>query len=128
MALARRRLTAADAALLLLLATMNGALYALPARQAGHAGDMVELGNAATGERFSHPLSADQVLQVQGRNGPITVEIRDRQARFAAAPCPRKLCVHSGWLRQAGQWAACLDGGVSLLVLGTGRRHDSVSY
>ena len=127
-ALARRHITAADAVLLLLLASVNGALYALPAKQAGHAGSMVELSNATTAEKVSYPLSVDQTLQAQGRSGPITVEIRDQQVRFAEAPCSKKICIHAGWLRHAGQWAACLEGGVSLQVLGIGKRHDSISY
>ena len=64
-------------------------------------------------------LSADGSFSVEGKDG-ITVVIRVEQGavRFESSGCPDQTCVHSGWLSDAGDAAACLPAGVALRVTG----------
>lgn len=121
-------ITFADAALLLLLATANGILYAVPVEGAKQQGARVEVANAATGEKHSYPLHEDNRLQLQGRYGDSTIEFENGKVRFATAPCRRKICMNAGWMNIYGQWAACLENGISIRVLGDKIDYDSISY
>ena len=129
-ALVRRSITISDVVLLLLLLTINVMLYALAAKHIGGQGNVIEISNVATGEKNIYPLEKDQLLQVQGSRGQLSIEVKDSKARFRNAPCSKKICIHAGWLQLAGQWAACLENGISLQVRGrdTTAHYDGISY
>ena len=74
------------------------------------------------------PLTPDRNVQVAGPIGESTIEIRSGQARFLKSPCARKVCVHSGWLREAGQLAACLPNRISIQLLGNQPRFDAINF
>ena len=74
------------------------------------------------------PLTPDRHVQVAGRIGESTIEIRQGRARFLDSPCPGKVCVHSGWLSQAGQLAACLPNRISIQLLGNRPRFDAINF
>lgn len=73
-------------------------------------------------------LDRDQTLQVRGRMGPSTIEIKDGRARFVRSACTRKVCIHAGWLKEAGELAACLPNGVSLEIIGGDRHYDAINF
>lgn len=73
-------------------------------------------------------LAEDRQLHVDGRLGDSVIEIRAGKAHFAASPCTSKVCVHSGWVQQSGEFAACLPNGVSLTVAGGKRRYDAINF
>lgn len=70
------------------------------------------------------PLNRDQVLRVQGKLGESVVEIKEGRVRFLHSPCSGKQCVHSGWAKRGGEFAACLPNEVSFTVLGQGAGGD----
>jgi hypothetical protein len=74
------------------------------------------------------PLTPDRQVQVTGPIGESTIEIRAGQARFLSSPCPGQVCVHSGWLREAGQLAACLPNRISIQLLGSRLRFDATNF
>ncbi len=74
------------------------------------------------------PLSRDAVISVPGPLGMSEVAIHNLQARIASDPSPRQLCVHQGWLKQAGEIAICLPNQVSVELVGTRRSYDSLNY
>ena len=81
------------------------------------------------GKIFSEvPLSRDQTIAVPGPLGVSTVSIHNLQARIASDPSPRQLCVHQGWLRQAGEIAICLPNQVSVELAGAHKKYDSLTY
>lgn len=91
------------------------------------AGEDVEvLVNGRAVERVS--LHRDQILTIHGAVGPSTIEVHAGRARFIASPCPGKQCVHSGWLHEAGEFAACLPNRISLHVLGAVPRYDTINF
>ncbi len=73
-------------------------------------------------------LSRDAVISVPGPLGVSKVAIHNLQARIASDPSPRQLCVHQGWLKQAGEIAICLPNQVSVELVGARRKYDSLTY
>jgi hypothetical protein len=73
-------------------------------------------------------LATDRHIQVAGPLGDSTIEIRAGKARFLSSPCPGQVCVHSGWLREAGHLAACLPNRISIQLLGSRPRFDAINF
>ncbi len=95
-------------------------------------------GNASHGEqiviRAAHQdaqyysLYDDQQIHIAGPLGDSIIEIKDAQVRFIHSPCEGKQCIHTGWLNQDGQIAACLPNGVTVQVIGRDARFDAVNF
>jgi hypothetical protein len=56
------------------------------------------------------------------------IEVEAGRVRVAADPGPRQLCVRQGWLSHAGDIALCLPNQVSVELVGSKRRFDSLVY
>ncbi|MDP1682274.1 MAG: NusG domain II-containing protein [Burkholderiales bacterium] len=83
----------------------------------------------AGGQLFSETrLDQAQRIVVPGPLGASLVEIEPGRARVAADPSPRQLCVKQGWLSRAGDAALCLPNQISVELVGTARRFDSLNY
>lgn len=67
-----------------------------------------------------YPLDIDRKLIINGKLGPSTLEVESGRVRFAASPCRNKICVHGGWLSDAGDAVACLPNRVSVVLAGDG--------
>ena len=74
------------------------------------------------------PLSRDQQIEVRGPLGISIVSIREHKARIASDPGPRQYCVRQGWLQQAGEIALCLPNQVSVELVGSRKKYDSLNY
>jgi hypothetical protein len=74
------------------------------------------------------PLSRDQQIEVPGRLGISVISISQRRARIASDPSPRQYCVRQGWLQQAGEIALCLPNQVSIELVGSRKKYDSLNY
>ncbi len=73
-------------------------------------------------------LAQDRTLHVAGQAGESVIEIKDGQARFIDSPCEAKICIHAGWLKQNGDFAACLPNGVSLQLMSVKEQFDTINY
>lgn len=73
-------------------------------------------------------LSKDQKIEVPGPLGISVIAIEKRRARIASDPSPRQYCVRQGWLQQAGEIALCLPNQVSVELIGSHKRYDSLNY
>jgi hypothetical protein len=73
-------------------------------------------------------LNTDQRFSVKGPLGTSVIEIHDGRIRFVDSPCRGKQCIHSGWLQQAGEFAACLPNHISVAVLGHERLYDAINF
>ncbi len=60
------------------------------------------------------PLNADQTFPV----GDTVIEVKSGAIRFFESDCPGQECVHSGWLKNSGDTAACLPNRVSITLSG----------
>lgn len=74
------------------------------------------------------PLSRDQNIEVPGPLGMSVIAIKNRKARIQSDPSPRQYCVRQGWLQQAGEIALCLPNQVSVELVGSHKRYDSLNY
>ncbi|MDD4929627.1 MAG: NusG domain II-containing protein [Gallionella sp.] len=73
-------------------------------------------------------LSHDQKIEVPGPLGISVIAIQNRRARIISDPGPRQYCVRQGWLQQAGEIALCLPNQVSVELVGSKKRYDSLNY
>ena len=73
-------------------------------------------------------LFQNQELHISGKLGNSHIRVLDGQVRFIDSPCPNKLCVHTGWLTEGGENATCLPNRVSLQILGSDPRFDSINF
>ena len=53
---------------------------------------------------------------------PQVIFMTDGQGGIAVAQsdCPDQICVKAGWLRRAGDFAACVPNGITVHIVGTG--------
>lgn len=66
----------------------------------------------------SVPLDVDQVFVIE--EGPhVVFRIKDGRAAFINSDCPDQVCVHTGFIGEAGQFAACLPNRVALRIEGS---------
>lgn len=73
-------------------------------------------------------LATDREYTIAGALGDSRIKVQDGQVRFMESPCTNKLCVHTGWLRHGGEFAACLPNRVSLAVTGLNNRFDTINF
>ena len=74
------------------------------------------------------PLSRDQQIEVPGPLGISIIAIQNHKARIASDPSPRQYCVRQGWLQQAGEIALCLPNQVSVELVDSKKKYDSLNY
>lgn len=119
-------MTRADWVLLTVIAILLPAVYAAT-WNAGTEGTEVTI-RSGRGAPQTVSLQQDRRLRIAGRLGDSVIEIRHGKARFLSSPCNSKICIHSGWLHETGEFAACLPNGVSMTVAGGRRRFDAINF
>lgn len=72
-------------------------------------------------------LDRPMALSVPGRNGDSRLQVAGGAIRFVDSPCRGHQCTLAGWLKRAGDFAACLPNGVSVEVIG-GKHFDSIAF
>ena len=95
-------------------------------RNEGHGAQAVILVNGQQWARLN--LFHNQDYHVPGPLGESHIRVQDGKARFINSPCPNKLCVHTGWISQGGENATCLPNQVSLQILGSDARFDTINF
>jgi hypothetical protein len=74
-------------------------------------------------------LRHDQQLHIQGYLGESVIEVKNHQIRFLTSPCQGKHCIHAGWLKTQGDFAACLPNRISIELHHTQTTDfDAISY
>ncbi|MGB5177791.1 MAG: NusG domain II-containing protein [Gammaproteobacteria bacterium] len=73
-------------------------------------------------------LQPDRILSAVGRLGASIIEVRNNRVRFVSSPCIKQVCVHSGWLTNAGEFASCLPNQISLTLTGHDPRFDAINF
>ena len=78
---------------------------------------------------FVYDLAADVSLDFEGPIGITHVEIMDGKAKITSSPCREQICVNTGALDSAGDWAACLPNRIVIEITGTDEAEvDVLSY
>ncbi|MDM7991915.1 MAG: NusG domain II-containing protein [Candidatus Fermentibacter sp.] len=77
----------------------------------------------------SFDLGRDTSFTVEGRLGPLAVEISGGRARIVSSPCPGRQCVEAGWVTEAGECSACMPSEVWICIEGgPGGAPDAVTH
>lgn len=118
--------TRADLVITLLAGLGVGGLYPLT-WGSHHHGDTALILAPGQPERIVD-LAETQRIVVTGPLGENVFEVRDGKIRFAQSPCSGKQCIHSGWLAESGDFAACLPNRVSLVVTGKEQLYDTINF
>lgn len=77
--------------------------------------------------RVEAGIDSQWTRTVAGPLGDSVVQVQDRSARFVSSPCPGQICVHRGWLHDAGDVAVCVPNRVVLRLSGAAPRLDGVT-
>ncbi len=118
-------MTRADYLALLFAALLLPYLY-VTQWTGNEAGTAISIMNGSETTQVS--LAHDHTLKIDGPLGTSVIKIEDGMVRFMASPCLGKQCIHSGWLKHAGEFAACLPNRISVAVLGDTPRFDSINF
>lgn len=120
------KLSRADVAVVIFALLLIPALYIQYWGNHSH-GEQIVVRASGQPAQF-HSLYDNQTIHVPGPLGKSVIEVRDAQVRFIHSPCEGKQCIHTGWLNQDGQIAACLPNGVTVQVIGRDQRFDAVNF
>jgi len=73
-------------------------------------------------------LSKDNILDITGPLGNTRIEIVSGSVHVVDSPCPQKLCVKAGWIRNSGEWIVCVPNRIYVQIRGADiRRLDGVT-
>lgn len=90
-------------------------------------GLMVEI-YTADGLYRTAPLAEDRLITVPGALGECTVRISDKAVHMHDSPCPNKICMQMGEIRNAGEVIICAPGRVLVKVRGPDQAVDTLAY
>jgi len=65
-------------------------------------------------------IYTDSIFSIPERPS-IIFEVKNGAIAFISSDCPDKVCVHTGFIRYGGQFAACLPSGVVLRIITRGK-------
>lgn len=119
-------LTRADLLITVLAGLGVGGLFPLNWGNHGHS-DTAHLLAPGQPEQIIE-LDQEQQYVIAGPLGDNVIEVRDGKIRFARSPCSGKQCIHSGWLSEAGDFAACLPNRVSLVIASKEQHYDTINF
>jgi hypothetical protein len=54
-----------------------------------------------------YPLASDKVFTVRGKDGPMTLAVKNNGVRVIESRCPRGICIRTGAIRMQGQQIVC---------------------
>lgn len=79
-------------------------------------------------QKMHFSLRDTRDIRIEGPLGETHIIIRKGQARFVSSPCAQKQCVHSGWLKRNGDFAACLPNRISLFIASDQGAFDAINF
>ncbi len=77
------------------------------------------------GKEFIYPLTEDRILEFKGRIGVTKVLIKDGGVKVTESPCPLKLCMNLGWIRNKGEQIICVPNRVIIRI--EGEQFDAIT-
>jgi hypothetical protein len=83
---------------------------------------------AGDDKKLKVSLNTNRRLNIEGPLGTSVLEVQDGRIRFVSSPCRGKQCIHSGWLQNTGDFAACLPNHISVTVRGNNRLYDAINF
>ena len=75
---------------------------------------------------YTLPLNKDCIVTVKGSLGENLIEIKNGKVHMKDAPCPKKLCIHQGWIDRGT--IICLPNKVVVTVGGNEQNNRASGY
>ena len=76
----------------------------------------------------TYSLNQELKKQIHGPKGVTEIIIDKGKVRFSSAPCPKKYCIHQGWINKANQIIVCIPNKISISIVGSKKKYDSINY
>ncbi len=76
-------------------------------------------------KEYIYPLTEDRVLGIKGKIGITKMLIKDGRVRVIEAPCPLRLCMRRGWIRNKGEQIICVPNKVLIRI--EGEQFDAIT-
>lgn len=74
-------------------------------------------------------LKLDKDQEVALFNGRMLLELRDGRIRVKESDCPRRICLHTGWIQHPGETIVCVPNKMVIEINASGApRVDAVAY
>ena len=75
-------------------------------------------------------LDEDRVFQVDGVNGTLEIEIRNKKVRVNSSPCRHQVCVNTGWISRSYEQIICAPNLILVLIHSNSEEEeiDAVTY
>ncbi|MBF0423612.1 MAG: NusG domain II-containing protein [Magnetococcales bacterium] len=86
----------------------------------GNSGEEIVVIHDAQAQEKLWPLNRNLLLSVEGKLGPVQVEVNDRRVRLLEYRSPRLVGTMTGWINRTGQVTACIPCGVVIQIKGRG--------
>jgi len=119
--------TFVDRIIIILALTLVLQLYwyywRIPTTEASHAIILVK-----NHQSQSISLHQSQIIEIQGQLGISTLQVKTGKIRFLTSPCQQKQCIHAGWLKNQGNFIACLPNQVSIQLAQKTQPWDAIAY
>jgi hypothetical protein len=82
------------------------------------------------GELLFQHLRLDKDQEVVLLNGHMMLEVKDGRLRVKESDCPRRICLHTGWIQHPGETIVCLPNKMVIEIdsSGSSPRVDAVVY
>ncbi len=79
-------------------------------------GKVVEIVSPSGKKIIKMVAGRHRILKIRGKIGYTVVEINGTAVRFVDSPCPRKLCIKRGWIRNYGESIICMPNQVAAYI------------
>ena len=76
----------------------------------------------------TYSLNQKLKKEIYNTKGVTEVIIDNGKVRFSKSPCPKKYCIHQGWINKANQIIICIPNKISISIVGGIKKYDSINY
>jgi len=76
----------------------------------------------------TYSLNQEITKEINGAKGKTKIIINNGKVRFSSSPCPKKYCIHQGWINKANQTIVCIPNKISISIVGAKRKYDAINY
>jgi len=76
----------------------------------------------------TYSLNQEITKEINGTKGKTKIIINNGKVRFSSSPCPKKYCIHQGWINKANQTIVCIPNQISISIVGAKRGYDTINY
>tara|TARA_B100000795_G_scaffold257696_1_gene231168 strand:- start:452 stop:847 length:396 start_codon:yes stop_codon:yes gene_type:complete len=76
----------------------------------------------------TYSLNQKITKKINGMKGVTEIMIDNGKVRFSESLCPKKYCIHQGWINKTNQMVVCIPNQISISIIGAKRGYDTINY